>query len=142
MRAMSDYLEIKVIDILFDADGNYNSAISALPSTFYIALFTTAINDAGGGGVEVVGSVGYARIAIGRGSSHWTRASNVVSNAAVKSFGIPSGDWGRIKGFGLYDHVSNSSNLLLHGTLTNFKNVNLGAPQPKFAIGELKFTLD
>ena len=140
MSAMSDYLEQKLIDHLFDADGagNYTPA-----SDYWIELFTVAVNDAGSGGTAVSGG-NYARsnTNTARGSANWTRAGNIVSNAKVITFNTPNANWGVVVGFGLYDHATNSTNLILHGTLTNSKTINNGDPAPKFNIGELKFTLD
>ena len=65
MSAMSDYLEKKLIYNIFDADdaGNWTG-----PSTFYVELLTTALNDAGSGGQKVTGS-GYTRVSVAKGTA-------------------------------------------------------------------------
>ena len=139
MSAMSDYLEQKLIDHIFDADdaGNWTG-----PSTFYVELLTTALNDAGSGGQKVTGS-GYTRVSVAKGTALWTRTSaNEVSNAEVITFPAPTGDWGQVVAFAIYDHITNDTNLLFHGTLDSAKTINNGDPAPKFAVGQLKFTFN
>ena len=135
---MSDYLEIKIIDQLFDADGTGNYTA---PSTYHIELYTSAPSDSGGGTPVSGTGTAYVRKEITKGSSHWTRAANVVSNTNTVSFAVPTADWGRVTHFGIFD-ASTSGNLILHGSLANAKNINLGDPAPKFSAGELKFTID
>ena len=138
MSAMSDYLEQKLIDHLFDADG---AGAYTPASDYWVELFTVAVSDAGSGGTPVSGA-GYSRSNnnTAKGSANWTRAAGVVSNAKVITFGTPGANWGVVVGVGRYDAAS-SGNLILHGTLTNSKTINNGDPAPKFNIGELKVTL-
>ena len=137
MSAMSDYLEQKLIDHLFDAD---NAGSYTPPSTYYIELFKVAVSEDGSGGTAVSGG-SYARASIASGQATWTRSTNTASNTGVISFPVPSATWGTVVGFGLYD-AATSGNLLLHGTLTTSKTINNGDPAPKFNAGELVFTFN
>tara|TARA_R100000458_G_scaffold46623_1_gene45153 strand:+ start:189 stop:602 length:414 start_codon:yes stop_codon:yes gene_type:complete len=137
MSAMSDYLEQKLIDHLFDAD---NAGSYTPPTTYHIELFKVAVSEDGTGGTAVSGG-SYARASIARGQATWTRSGNQVSNAGVVSFPVPSATWGTVVAFGVYDAAS-SGNLLLHGTLTTSKTINNGDPAPKFNAGELVFTFN
>ena len=137
MSAMSDYLEQKLIDHLFDAD---NAGSYTPPSTYYIEVFKVAVSEDGSGGTAVSGG-SYARASIARGQATWTRSTNTASNTGVISFPVPSATWGTVVGFGLYD-AATSGNLLLHGTLTTSKTINNGDPAPKFNAGELVFTFN
>ena len=136
MSAMSDYTETKLIEHIFGTGAGSWTA----PTTVYVELLTTAVNDAGSGGQPVVGT-GYTRVAVDRGSTKWTRSGADVSNAEVITFPVPGGSWGQVVAFALYD-ASSLGNLLFHGTLASAKNINDGDPAPKFAVGQLKFTFN
>jgi hypothetical protein len=56
------------------------------------------------------------------------------------TFGTPTGDWGTITGFGLYD-AETSGNLLVIGTLNSPVIVNAGDVAPVFAEGTLTVTI-
>ena len=143
MSAMSDYLENKLIDHILR-----NTSFS-LPSTIYVALYTAAPSDAGGG-TEVSGG-SYARVQVGPGTTDWRNTQNSGSgassgtggqtaNVADITFPSPTGNWGSVTHFGIHDHVS-AGNLLFHGALTVPKTVNNGDPAPKFLAGSLVVTL-
>lgn len=107
-----------------------------MPST-YVALFTTAPTDAGGG-TEVSGG-GYARVAT---AGVWAAASGTsISNSAVITFGAPTANWGVVTHVGIYD-AATAGNLLGSGALTAAKTINNGDAAPSFAAGALSMTLD
>lgn len=136
---MSDYLEQKLIDHLFDAD---NAGSYTPPTTYYVELFKVAVSENGTGGTAVSGG-SYGRASIARGQATWTRSGNQVSNAGVVAFPVPSGTWGTVVAFGVYDaQALTTGNLLIHGTLTTSKTINNGDPAPKFNAGELVFTFN
>lgn len=142
MSAMSDYLENKLVDLLFRAQ-----ALSA-PSTLYIGLLTAAPSDSGGG-TEVSGN-SYARVAVTSSLANWagtqsagsTTASSgtggQTSNNASITFPTPSGNWGTVSHFGIYD-ASSSGNLLFHGALAVAKTINQG-DTVSFPAGSLTVT--
>ena len=129
MSAMSDYLENKLVDHLFRAQ------TLAAPASLHIGLLTAAPSDSGGG-TEVSGS-NYARASVTSSLANWagtqapgsTAASSgtggQTSNNAVITFPTPSGNWGQVTHFGIYDAAS-AGNLLLWGSLTISKTINSG----------------
>lgn len=129
MSAMSDYLENKLVDHLFRAQ------TFAAPTTLHVGLLTAAPSDAGGG-TEVSGN-SYARVAVttaltafaGTQSAGSTTASSgtggQTSNNAVITFPTPTGTWGAVSHFGIYDAAS-AGNLLFWGALTITKTINQG----------------
>lgn len=143
MSAKSDYLENKLIDYLLR-----NQAFTQLTNT-YVALFTAAPSDSGGG-TEVTGG-SYARVTVACSLANWagtqsagsTSASSgtggVTSNNNAITFPTPSANWGSITHFGIFD-ASTSGNLLYHGALTTPKTVNNGDPAPTFPAGTLQIT--
>ena len=127
MSAMSDYLENKLVDHLFRAQ------TLAAPAALHIGLLTSAPSDSGGG-AEVSGN-NYARVAVTSSLANWagtqapasTTASNgtggQTSNNAAITFPTPSGNWGTVSHFGIYD-AATSGNLLFWGALTIAKTIN------------------
>lgn len=130
MGSFSDYLENKVLD-------HVTGKTSYTKPTSYVALYTAAPSDAGGG-TEVSGG-SYARVATA--GADWNAASSgSVSNAAALTFPTASGSWGTVTHFGLFD-ASTTGNLLAWGSLTTSKSVGSG-DTAQFAIGSLTLTLD
>lgn len=148
MAGMSDYLENKLVDFLFRGQSLSNP-------TIYVALFTAAPSDSGGG-TEVSGG-SYARVKAAAGAGQaladWagtqsagsTTASSgtggQTSNNAAVTFPAPTANWGTITHFAIFD-ASTSGNLLFWAALTTSKTVNNGDAAPSFAIGALTVTLD
>lgn len=132
MAGKSDYLENKVLDLLFG-----NTAYT-IPGTYEFALFTTAPTDAGGG-TEVTGNA-YARATVTNTAGNWTTATGgSKSNAVAITFPTATGTgWGTIVAFGIYD---TGGNLLFWGNLTTPRSV-LNGDQPRFAIGALVISED
>lgn len=106
----------------------------------YIGLFTASPTDADSG-TEVSGG-SYARVALAPSDSNWTGASatnGLTDNASAITFPTPSGNWGAITHFGLYDSLT-AGKLLIWDALTTPKTVNNGDPAPAFAIGAFAVT--
>jgi len=121
----SDYAESKVVDLL-----NGKTAF-ALP-TVYVALFTAAPSDAGGG-TEVTGG-SYARKVTA--AADWTAASGgSASNATVLAFPAASASWGTVTHFATFDAAS-AGNMLRWAPLTTAKAIGSG-DTASFAIGAL-----
>ncbi len=127
MSAMSDYLENKLIDQLF------RGQTAPTTSTLYVGLLTAAPSDAGGG-TEVSGN-SYARVAVTSSLANWAGTQSAgstvassgtggqTSNNAAITFPSPSGTWGTVTHFGIYD-ASSGGNLLFWGALTISKTIN------------------
>jgi hypothetical protein len=131
---MSDYLEGEIRKHVFRT-GSFTK-----PSALWVALFTAAPSDSGGG-TEVAGG-SYARVQRDPLDANWTAASATdgkTDNAAAVTFPAPSGSWGLVTHFGIFDAPS-GGNLLIHGALTVPKTVNASDPAPSFGIGALAVT--
>lgn len=108
MTAMSDYLEGAL------ADWFEGTTFPSPPSDFYLALFTSATSDAGGG-TEVTGGSGpYARQVV-----TFTSGSN---DAVVLFTGLPACT---VTHAAVMD-ASTSGNMLMHGALTTSRVVAAG----------------
>lgn len=112
MSAFSDYLEGALLDHIF-RNTNYTR-----PANIYVALYTGAPTDAGGG-TEVSGG-SYARQAVATGaSSGWNAPSGgLVDNNAAITFPTATANWGKIVAAALLD-ASSSGNLLFWAWLSN-----------------------
>lgn len=112
----------------------------AQPATVYLALSTTAPNQAGTGVTEPVGN-GYARAAVTNNATNWPNATNgAKSNGTVITFPVSTGSWGTVTHFGIYD-AATAGNLLAYGTLNNPQTVSSGDTL-SFAVGALDITLN
>lgn len=125
MAALADYLEAALLNEVLRAT-NY-----AAPATVYLALFTTATTDAGGG-TEVTGG-SYARQAITFGAP----SGGVCSNTVAVSFAtMPAAT---VTHAAIMD-ASTAGNMLFHGALTASKTVGAGDTLT-FAIGDIDASL-
>lgn len=128
--SLSDYLEIKLLDHTLK-----NTAFTQ-PTNIYVALFTAAPTDAGGG-TEVSGN-DYARV----NHNSWDAASGgATENTGAVTFPQASGgNWGTVTHIGLFD-APTSGNMLAWGALSTSKAVNDG-DTAQFADGAMDVTLD
>lgn len=117
MSQASDYLEAKIADLIFGLD-----TFSA-PATMYLALFTAAPNDAGGG-TEVTGG-SYARAAITNDDTKWDLISGQIENIDIITFATATANWGTATHWSLFD-ASSGGNMLFHGELTSPATINNG----------------
>ena len=113
----ADFLENKLLDHVLGA------ATYTPPVTVYIALYTVAPSDAGGG-TEVTGG-SYARVA-------------VTNNAT--NFPAATASWGTVVAHAELD-APTGGNFLYWGDLTVSKAINSG-DTASFAVGDLDFTED
>lgn len=142
MAALSNYLENNLVDFLMRAQ-------SFTPGTArWVALYTSAPSDSGGG-TEVSGG-SYARAQLDASASNWantqdsgTGASSgtggVTKNSSTITFPAPTANWGVVTHFGILD-ASSGGNLLFHGALTASKTINNADPAPTFPAGTLTIT--
>lgn len=112
MSAFSNYLENKVLDHVFGG-----VAYSA-PATLYLALYTVAPDDTGGG-TEVSGT-SYARQTIA-----FTVTDDTASNTSAVEFPTAGSSWGTVVAVGIFDALT-SGNLLAYGNLTASKTIASG----------------
>lgn len=155
MAAFTDFAENKLIDFLFRGQAlgitGATAAAGTGPATLYMALFTTAPTDTGGG-TEVTGG-SYARVAITSSLANWagtqaaasTTASSgstgTTSNNAAVTFPTPTAAWGVVTSIGVFD-ASTGGNLLIYGNLAANKTVNNGDPAPSFPAATFSFLID
>lgn len=124
----SNYLENKVLDHILGA------TVFTAPATVYVALFTTDPTDAASG-TEVTGN-NYARKSVVNNVANWPNASGgTKSNGAEILFATPSGSWGTITHFAIYDALT-VGNMLYHGALNSSVAPGAGV-EVKFAAGAL-----
>lgn len=123
---LTNYLENKLIDHFL------GTASYTMPTDVYVALFTVAPSDAGGG-TEVTGG-SYARQIATFGAA----SSGATSNDANIDFsGMPSATTVAI---GIFDNIT-SGNMLLYGTLTTNKSTDAGDTL-RIATGDLDISID
>jgi hypothetical protein len=138
-----DFLENLIIDHLF------RSRTWAKPTALYMALFTTAPSDSGGG-TEVSGG-SYARVNLPPLDTNWTATQGgttgnssgtggLTGNAVAIVFPAPTAAWGVVTHFAIFDAVT-AGNMLIWDQLTAPRNILSGDPAPSFAIGALQVTV-
>lgn len=131
--SFSDFLENELLDHVLG-----NAAYTA-PATVYIALYTAAPTDAGGG-TEVSGG-SYARLSVTNNATNWPAASaGAKDNGVALTFAAATASWGTVVAFGIFDAVS-AGNMLLWADLTTSKTINNG-DTAQFNANDLDVTLD
>lgn len=112
MAGFSDFLETAVLNHVFGG-----SSYTA-PSTLYVALYTAAPSDTGGG-TEVSGG------AYARQTGTFTVSGGTASNTSAIEYATATADYGTVVAVGVFD-ASSGGNLLAYGTLTTSKSVSTG----------------
>lgn len=129
MAALSDYSEKLILDYLM------TTGSATRPTNWYVALYTSAPSDSGGG-TELSGS-GYAREAVTFAAA--TSGAGTTSNSGAVVFTADGGDWGSVTHMGIHDATS-GGNLLWHGALAAAKTV-LDGDSLEFAVGNIDLTV-
>jgi hypothetical protein len=112
----SNYLENEVLDHVLGG-GDYTR-----PATVYLALFTTAPTDAGGG-VEVSGG-SYARASVTNNATNFPAAvDGEKTNGIDITFATATASWGTVVAFGIFD-ASVAGNLLYWGDLDSSRAID------------------
>lgn len=131
MSAMTDYLESQLREHIF------RTGTFAKPATLYVALFTSAPGEAGGG-TEVSGG-GYQRAAAPNGTTVWAvdpLDAGKVSNAVSIVFPQPATNWGTVGWFVICD-AATGGNRLFHAALETPRLILAGDVPPRFLVGAL-----
>ncbi|MBL4593763.1 MAG: hypothetical protein JKX68_08120 [Flavobacteriales bacterium] len=118
-----------------DAAGLQNSAAAG---SFFIALFTAAPGEAGGGTEATFGA--YARQAVARTAGGWTVAGNNVSNAAEITFPEATSGSETVTHFAIMTAIT-SGDMLNFAALDTSRLVTTGVTV-KYSIGALDVTED
>jgi hypothetical protein len=129
MAALSDHAEKLILDWMMTAGA------ATRPTAWYVALYTAAPSDSGGG-TELSGS-GYARESVTFAAA--TSGTGTTSNTGAVVFTADGGDWGSVTHMGIHDAVS-GGNLLWHGALAAAKTVADGDTL-EFAVGNIDLTV-
>ncbi len=130
MAGFTDYSEDLVLDWLLTAGS------ATRPTSWYVALYTVAPTDTGGG-TEVSGG-SYVREAITFSVSGTAPAT--ATNSADIEFPEATANWGTVVAAGVFD-ASTGGNLLAYSNLTTSKAVSTGDVL-RFNTGALDITLD
>jgi len=125
--SFSNYLETEILDHVFG--GNAYTA----PGTLYLALYTAAPGEAGGG-TEVSGT-SYARESVA-----FTVSGNTASNSSAVEFATAGSSWGTVTHVGIFD-ASTSGNLMAYASLTSSKTIESGDVF-RVPAGDLDITLN
>lgn len=129
----SDYVEVNTLKHWFGLTP------AAAPTSVFVALFTAAPGDAGGG-TECSGNA-YARVEVDNDSTTWDLTNSTISNKVAITFPAPSPSaWGTVTHWALFDAAS-GGNLLFHAALTNARATVAGVAL-SFAIGQMTVTAD
>ena len=110
--SFTNFLETEILDHVF-AGAAYTA-----PGTHYLALFTAAPGETGGG-TELSGSA-YVRKAVAFATS-----GDTTSNNAAIEFPTATGSWGTVTHVGVFDAAS-SGNLMAYATLSASKAIATG----------------
>lgn len=129
MAALSDYSEKLLLDWLM------TSGAATRPTAWFVALYTSAPSDSGGG-TEVSGN-GYSRQSVAFAAA--STPGGTTSNTGAVSFTAAGGSWGTITHMAIFT-ASTGGNMLWHGALTASKTVGDGDTL-EFAIGNIDLTL-
>ena len=110
--SFTNFLETEILDHVF-AGAAYTA-----PSTKYLALFTGAPGETGGG-TEVTGGA-YARQTVA-----FTTSGNTTSNNAAVEYPTATANYGTVTHVGVYD-ASSSGNLMAYAALSSNKTIETG----------------
>ena len=127
MAALSDFAE----DLLLD--WAMTNGAATRPTAWYVALFTAAPSDSGGGTEVSTGA--YARQSV----TFSAASGGTTSNSGTVSFTASGASWGTITHVGIFDALT-TGNLLWHGALTASKTIDDGDTL-QFDAGNIDLTL-
>jgi len=125
--SFTNFLETEILDHVFGG-----SAYTA-PTTLYLALYTAAPGETGGG-TEVSGGA-YARQSVA-----FTTTGNTTSNSAAVEYPTATSSFGTVTHVGVFD-ASTGGNLMAYATLSSSKTIDTGDVF-RVPAGDLDITLD
>jgi len=129
MAALSDYAEKLLLDY------SMTTGSVTRPTAWYVALYTVAPSDSGGG--TEVSTGGYARQAVAFAAA--TSGAGTTSNTGDVSWTASGAAFGTVVAIGIFDAVS-GGNLLWHGNMTASKTIADGDTL-EFSAGNIDLTL-
>jgi len=129
MAALSDYAEKLLLD------WSMTGGSATRPTAWYVALYTVAPSDSGGG--TEVSTGGYARQTVAFAAA--TSGAGTTSNTGDVSWTASGAAFGTVVAIGIHDAVS-GGNLLWHGNMTASKTIADGDTL-EFSAGNIDLTL-
>lgn len=127
--SFSNFLETEILDHVFGA------AAYTAPGTMYLALYTTAPGEAGGGTEVSTSGTAYARETVA-----FTVTGNTASNTAAVEYATATAAFGTVTHVGVMDALT-SGNLMAYATLASSKTISTGDVF-RVPAGDLDITLD
>tara|TARA_R110000764_G_scaffold144236_1_gene232050 strand:+ start:53 stop:433 length:381 start_codon:yes stop_codon:yes gene_type:complete len=125
--SFSNYLETEILDFAF------TTGTATRPTSWYVALYTSAPGE-GGGGTEVsTGS--YVRQSV-----TFSVSTNTASNTAAVEYPTATASYGTVTYVGIFD-ASSGGNLLAYSALNVSKLIDTGDVF-RIPTGDLDITLD
>lgn len=145
--SMSNAAEAAFLDLLFlnidwanvgDAGGLQNSVAAG---SFYLALHTADPGEAGDQTTNEVAYTNYVRVAVPRTAGGFSRAGNVISNAALVQFATCGVTGATATHWSVGVASAGASQIIVSGALGSSLVIS-NTIQPQFAIGALTATAD
>lgn len=145
--SMSNAAEAAFLDLLFlnidwanigDAAGLQNSLVAG---NFYLALHTADPGEAGDQTTNEVAYTNYLRVAVPRTAGGFSRAGNVISNAALVQFATCGVTGATATHWSVGVASAGASQIIVSGALGSSLVIS-NTIQPQFAIGALTATAD
>jgi len=127
--SFTNFLETEILDHVFAG-----SAYTA-PGTHYLALFTAAPGETGGGTEVTTSGTAYVRQSVA-----FTTTGNTTSNTASVEYPTATATMGTVTHVGVFDAVT-GGNLMAYATLTSSKSIDTGDVF-RVPTGDLDITLD
>jgi cyclopropane fatty-acyl-phospholipid synthase-like methyltransferase len=127
--SFSNFLETEILDHVF------GGAAYTAPGTHYLALYTAAPGETGGGTEVSTSGTAYVRKAVA-----FTTSGNTTSNTAAVEFPTATASFGTVTHVGVFDALT-SGNLMAYATLSSSKTIDTGDVF-RVPTGDLDITLD
>ena len=127
--SFTNFLETKILDHVFAG-----AAYSA-PGTHYLALFTAAPGETGGGTEVTTSGTAYARQSVA-----FTTTGNTTSNTAAVEYATATASFGTVTHVGVFD-AATAGNLMAYAALSSSKAIDSGDVF-RVPTGDLDITLD
>jgi hypothetical protein len=113
----------------------FTASAATRPSTWFIALYTVAPGETGGGTEISTSGTGYARQSVS-----FTVTGDTASNTANVEWSAATSAWGSVVAVGVFD-ASTAGNLIAYASLTTARTVNSGDVF-RILAGDLDITLN
>ena len=127
--SFSNYLETEILDHVF------GGAAYTAPTTLYLALYTAAPGETGGGTEVSTSGTAYARQSVA-----FTTTGNTTSNTAAVEYPTATASFGTLTHEGVFD-AATAGNMKAYASLSSSKTIDTGDVF-RVPTGDLDITLD